>query len=269
MNPTLVIVTGPSGAGKSTFCKHQADWENSIFNLDDWARTEGDVEESGTRERAWRRLSENVRKSISEHRSPIVLDHVLETVSIDRLVVPAKDSGYSIHSWFVCPESADICVERVAKRKREGGHGRSTSTILKIYENAPSAASELSIVSDRTYLVDSTRAFLVIACISNYRSDLYHREVPVWAKEHFIKNGAYDISLEEWQDGEGDSVKIGKINRRGQLCCGTRGVMGTDKNQYAYKVCCTRCEHVYGANGSDMYERKCPECQGGEPGIDF
>ena len=44
---------------------------------------------------------------------------------------------------------------------------------------------------------------------------------------------------------------------------------GTDYNQYAYKVCCIHCEHIYGANGSDMHERKCPECQGGEPGIPF
>ena len=33
MNPRLIIVTGPSGAGKSTFCKHQTDWDNSIFNI--------------------------------------------------------------------------------------------------------------------------------------------------------------------------------------------------------------------------------------------
>ena len=79
-----------------------------------------------------------------------------------------------------------------------------------------------------------------------------------------------DTPLEpEWADGNGDSVKVGNINRRGQLCCGTRWVKGTDHNQYAYKVCCTHCEHIYGANGSDMHERKCPKCQGGEPGIDF
>ena len=269
MNSRLIIVTGPSGAGKSTFCKHQADWDNSIFNLDDWARTEGDVEEPSARERAWGRLLDNVLMSISKRRGPIILDHVLEVASIDRIVIPAKKSGYAIHSWVVCPESVDICVERVAKRKREGGHGRSTSTIQKIYENALSAASELSIVSDRTYLVDSTNEFLVIARISDYKSDLYIGEVPAWAKEHFLKNGPHDISSEEWRDGTGDSVKIGKINRMGQLCCGTREIEGNDYNQYAYKVCCTHCEHVYGANGSDMHERKCPRCQGGEPGIDF
>lgn len=111
MNPRLIIVTGPSGAGKSTFCKHQADWDNSVFNLDDWARTEGDVEEPAARERAWRRLLDNVHMSISKHRSPIILDHVLETASIDSIVIPAKKSGYIIHSWVVCPENVDICVE--------------------------------------------------------------------------------------------------------------------------------------------------------------
>lgn len=269
MSLRLIVITGPSGAGKSTFCKHQTDWDNSIFNLDDWARTEGDVEEANARERAWHRLSEQVLKSISDGRSPIVLDHVLEAASIDRIVMPAKNSGYFVQSWFVCPESVDICIERVTKRKREGGHGRSTSTIQNIYENALPVASELSILSDRTYLVDSTHQFLVIARISNYKPDLYTKELPTWAREHFIKNGSYDISLDEWQDGNGVSVKIGEINHRGQLCCGTRQKEGTDHKQYAYKVCCTHCEHIYGANGSDMYERKCPKCQEGEPGIPF
>ena len=77
------------------------------------------------------------------------------------------------------------------------------------------------------------------------------------------------LEPEQWQDGKGESVKVGKINRRGQQCCGTRRKKGTDHNQYAYKVCYTHCEHIYGANGSDMHERKCPKCQGGEPGILF
>lgn len=39
--------------------------------------------------------------------------------------------------------------------------------------------------------------------------------------------------------------------------------------QLAYKVECLQCGHLYGANGSDMHERLCPECQGGAPGIPY
>ncbi len=72
-----------------------------------------------------------------------------------------------------------------------------------------------------------------------------------------------------WRSGEGRSVKIGYVNPNGQLCCGHLGVGGTDYLQFAYKVGCTRCGVVYGANGSDMHERKCPECQGGKEGIPY
>jgi hypothetical protein len=46
-------------------------------------------------------------------------------------------------------------------------------------------------------------------------------------------------------------------------------VAGADHGQYAYKIECTICGYVYGANGSDMDERRCPECQGGAPGIRY
>ena len=76
-------------------------------------------------------------------------------------------------------------------------------------------------------------------------------------------------SPENWRSGSGYSVKIGYINPNGQRCHGHRGVPGTDHGQYSYRVECTSCANVYGANGSDVHERKCPKCQGGAPGLDF
>lgn len=73
----------------------------------------------------------------------------------------------------------------------------------------------------------------------------------------------------QWRDGKGESVKIGYVNRNGQKCCGHCGVAGTDHEQYAYKSECTLRGYVYGANGSDMHLRLCPECQNGAPGIKY
>jgi rubredoxin len=39
--------------------------------------------------------------------------------------------------------------------------------------------------------------------------------------------------------------------------------------QVAYKMECDNCGYVYGANGSDIAFRKCPNCQGGRAGIPF
>jgi len=77
-----------------------------------------------------------------------------------------------------------------------------------------------------------------------------------------------DIQI-QWQDGNGESVEIGYFNPNGQQCCGHCGVQGTDHGQYAYKTECSICGYVYGTNGTDMYERRCPECQGGAAGIQY
>jgi hypothetical protein len=73
----------------------------------------------------------------------------------------------------------------------------------------------------------------------------------------------------QWQEGSGESVEIGYLNPNGQQCCGHCGVPGTDHEQHAYKTECTICGYVYGTNGSDMHERRCPECQKGAAGIKY
>jgi hypothetical protein len=72
-----------------------------------------------------------------------------------------------------------------------------------------------------------------------------------------------------WQNGDGPTVQIGFVNRNGQRCCGHRGVPGTGNLQLAFKVECTVCGFVYGANGADIFERLCPEHQNGLPGIRY
>ena len=73
----------------------------------------------------------------------------------------------------------------------------------------------------------------------------------------------------QWRDGSGESVEIGYLNPHDQQCCGHCGVPGTDNRQYAYKTECTICGYVYGTNGSDMHERRCPKCQEGAAGITY
>lgn len=59
----------------------------------------------------------------------------------------------------------------------------------------------------------------------------------------------------------------GYENPNGQIVVRNTGKLGTDHNQYMYELRCKHCGHTYGANGSDIHERKCPKCQGGRPGI--
>jgi phage FluMu protein Com len=34
-----------------------------------------------------------------------------------------------------------------------------------------------------------------------------------------------------------------------------------------YELRCRTCEHRYGSHGSDNFDRKCPDCQHGAPGL--
>lgn len=72
-----------------------------------------------------------------------------------------------------------------------------------------------------------------------------------------------------FRDGEGKTTKIGYVNRNNQLNHGHRNIQGTDNNAVAYRLECQFCGYNYGSNGTDVFQRKCPKCQGGKPGIEF
>lgn len=65
----------------------------------------------------------------------------------------------------------------------------------------------------------------------------------------------------------------GDINRNNQKLLTKTNRSGSDHMQYVWIVECnqtdsadTLCGHVYGSNGSDFFQRKCPRCQGGAAG---
>ena len=69
--------------------------------------------------------------------------------------------------------------------------------------------------------------------------------------------------------------EVGTVNRHGQkLIAETDKPGGTDPQDKLWIVECTRpgdegnpCGYRYGSNGSEFFQRKCPVCQGGQPGI--
>ncbi len=69
--------------------------------------------------------------------------------------------------------------------------------------------------------------------------------------------------------GSKGTTEPGYVNSRKQRVIRPTGMPGTDHMQYIYVLECGVCSHRYGANGSDIHIRKCPECQGGQPGLDF
>lgn len=57
----------------------------------------------------------------------------------------------------------------------------------------------------------------------------------------------------------------GYINKNKQKNLGKTDEPGTDHNSFFYKMECQNCNFKYKANGGDIWQRKCPNCQGGRP----
>jgi hypothetical protein len=68
-------------------------------------------------------------------------------------------------------------------------------------------------------------------------------------------------------------AEIGDINSNQQKLIDKTTKPGTDHNAKLWIVRCVRvkngdmCDHVYGVNGTDFHERKCPNCQDGRTGL--
>ena len=76
------------------------------------------------------------------------------------------------------------------------------------------------------------------------------------------------LKLKYYERSEGvimKSTEVGFINKNDQRNNGCTYEDGTDNNQKFYAMECLKCGHNYKANGTDIWERKCPACQGGKP----
>jgi hypothetical protein len=65
---------------------------------------------------------------------------------------------------------------------------------------------------------------------------------------------------------EAKATKPGYVNRNGQVVVRNIGLPGTDKDQSVYQLGWSECDHVCGANGSDIHLCLCPKWQG-EPKV--
>ena len=73
----------------------------------------------------------------------------------------------------------------------------------------------------------------------------------------------------ESRSGKGPTTQPGYVNRNGQSVVRATGLPGNDHCQSIYVLRCGTCSLEYGANGSDIFQRLCPECQGGAKGLPF
>lgn len=54
------------------------------------------------------------------------------------------------------------------------------------------------------------------------------------------------------------TTQPGYENRNHQVVIGPTGERGSDHNSYLYLLRCGVCKHEYKANGTDIWQRRCP-----------
>ena len=62
-------------------------------------------------------------------------------------------------------------------------------------------------------------------------------------------------------------TSIGYRNREGQQVIRKTERDGSTPGQRVFILHCTVCDHEYGTDGCDIYDRLCPKCQDGPPGL--
>ena len=141
------------------------------------------------------------------------------------------------------------------------------------------------------------RVFRDVDALYKARSSIVHRRkkgTSVESKTAAFEKG-FDVArrtvvklLSEGPPSNWDEVVIGGIedhktgahtftgttnpgyrNRNDQVVIRRTDLPGNDHNQRVYALECGRCQHRYGANGSDIWQRRCPHCGGGRPGLSF
>jgi hypothetical protein len=65
----------------------------------------------------------------------------------------------------------------------------------------------------------------------------------------------------------GRTTTPGFINRNSQRVIRKTDLPGNDHQQRVYELECGHCSTRYGSNGSDIFQRKCPSCMSGRPGL--
>ncbi len=189
--PTLCVVAGPNGSGKtSTTLQLLAnEWtEDSLYiNPDNIAQEQfGDWNSAEAVMEAAKFATELRYKCLSEKK-----DFVFETVfsSEEKLnfLKKAHQEGFFIRFFFVCTNSPEINILRIAKRYLNGGHEVPMSKVFSRYYKSIENANLAVKFVDRAYIYDNSvedhTPQLLYRTMNGKIVKRYTDYVPNWAKQ--------------------------------------------------------------------------------------
>ncbi len=141
----IIIIAGPNGAGKTTFAREFLPQEAGcpVF-------VNADLIAAGLSpfapERAAIQAGRLMLGAMAQHvarRESFAFETTLSGLSYARQIPQWRQLGYRVELFFLSLPSADVAIQRVAERVRQGGHDIPATTIRRRFDSGKRLFSEV------------------------------------------------------------------------------------------------------------------------------
>lgn len=157
---TIYLIAGPNGVGKTTFAREFLPKEVNclrFMNADEVARGLSPFAPEAAAIRAGRVLLGEIRSALTS-RDSFGWESTLSGRGHVRLLRQARAVGYEVELHYLSVPSPAICIERVARRVREGGHNVPVADIKRRFHRSLRNLVDIYLpLADRWTLWDATR----------------------------------------------------------------------------------------------------------------
>lgn len=189
LRPVLCVVAGPNGSGKTSTTEKllSNEWtaDSVYINPDNIAQeTYGDWNSQEAILNAAKEAT-RLRYEYLQKRVNFVFETVFSSQEKSDFLKKAHNEGFFIRFFYVCTESPEINVLRVAQRYLNGGHEVPMSKIFSRYYKSLTLASQAIQFVDRAYVYDNSRdnelPRLLYRTLNGKIHKRYTKDIPDWA----------------------------------------------------------------------------------------
>ena len=197
--PSLRLIAGPNGSGKTTL----TDQLRKIYHVPlgqysnpdeiELSLKNHNVHSDDLLERS--RLAQGIAKDLREMWLSQKISHSYESVmsheSHLEYVSRAKDNGFKTYLYYVCIDTPQINVQRVAQRFLLGGHAVPEGKILSRYSRSLKQLYDMVSLCRRAFFFDNTRDLDWFAEVNQngilqIKESLYYQIQPQWFRENVL-----------------------------------------------------------------------------------
>lgn len=179
--PQLWIVAGPNGAGKTTLVSRRLERRITVVNPDTIAQ---EVSRVGGRldERRAGQMAIERRNGLLAQGVDFAIETTLTGNGALRFLTAAQQAGYKATLVYVGLASADLSVQRVLDRVRQGGHAVPVTALERRYPDTLSKLARAILIAERSYVFDnSSRRRRLLMIRDEGRIRYVVPDLPAWA----------------------------------------------------------------------------------------